>query len=158
MVCTHHCPGAIRYPIVVCVHKSHHSKLSWGQSIAEINILVMVMGGRLTSLCTQSRMPVFVCVCMCVCICVLKCLRAECRRLYVCVCVCTNSCARNQHRCMHFWYVFFTYICRHAHMHIHMHHAYAQARIYMSALVCAYMYYVYVNVYVYVCVYVYVYM
>jgi len=33
---------------VVCVHKSHHSKLSWGQSIAEINILVMVMGGRLT--------------------------------------------------------------------------------------------------------------
>ena len=33
---------------MVCVHKSHHSKLSWGQSIAEINILVMVMGGRLT--------------------------------------------------------------------------------------------------------------
>ena len=29
---------------MVCVHKSHHSKLSWGQSIAEINILVMVMG------------------------------------------------------------------------------------------------------------------
>ena len=33
---------------MVCVHKSHHTKLSWGQSIAEINILVMVMGGRLT--------------------------------------------------------------------------------------------------------------
>ena len=33
---------------MVCVHKSHHAKLSWGQSIAEINILVMVMGGRLT--------------------------------------------------------------------------------------------------------------
>ena len=50
MSCGMHSPlyWAIRYPIVVCVHKSHHSKLSWGQSIAEINILVMVMGGRLT--------------------------------------------------------------------------------------------------------------
>ena len=50
MSCGMHSPlyRAIRYPIVVCVPKSHHAKLSWGQSIAEINILVMVMGGRLT--------------------------------------------------------------------------------------------------------------